>query len=143
MGAMQPAFGAPAELDPKSPRDDGYRVPRAIADLVAARPVHLSVIDGIYTMTGGELPLTRGSVPTRPVNPGLLIAGKNCVSTDAVAMALMGFNPMSDRGTPPFETSDNMLGLAEQLGVGTRDLKRIEVVGTPISKARFQFPRMS
>ena len=142
-GNRLPPKSAPPPVHLDAPTDAGYRVPRIVADLVAARPVHLSVIDGIYTMTGGELPLTRGSVPTRPVNPGLLIAGKNCVSTDAVAMALMGFNPMSDRGTPPFETSDNMLGLAEQLGVGTRDLKRIEVVGTPISKARFQFPRMS
>ena len=119
------------------PAQTGYRVPRIVADLVTARPVHLAVINGIYTMTGGELPLTKSSLATLPVHPGLLIAGKNCVSTDAVAMALMGFNPMSDRGTPPFETSDNMLGLAEQLGVGTRDLKRIEVVGTPISNARF------
>jgi len=29
-GAGQPAFGAPAELDLKSPRDDGYRVCRAM-----------------------------------------------------------------------------------------------------------------
>jgi len=31
------------------------------------------------------------------------------------------------------------LRLAEQLGVGTRDLKQIEVLGTPIAKARFAF----
>jgi hypothetical protein len=46
---------------------------------------------------------------------------------------------MADRGTPPFETSDSTLRLAEQLGVGTRDLNRIEVLGTPISKGRFNF----
>jgi uncharacterized protein (DUF362 family) len=69
----------------------------------------------------------------------MLIAGTNCVATDAVATALMGFDPMADRGTPPFETSDSMLRLAEELGVGPRDLNRIEVLGTPISKARFNF----
>jgi hypothetical protein len=46
---------------------------------------------------------------------------------------------MADRGTPPFETCDSTLHLAEQLGVGTRDLGRIEVLGTPIAKARYKF----
>jgi hypothetical protein len=31
------------------------------------------------------------------------------------------------------------LHLAEELGVGTRDLKRIEVVGTPVEQAKFSF----
>jgi hypothetical protein len=31
------------------------------------------------------------------------------------------------------------LKLAEELGVGTRDLKRIEVIGVPIEKALFPF----
>jgi len=35
------------------------------------------------------------------------------------------------------------LRLAERLGVGTRDLARIEVVGTPIAKARFRFPTLT
>jgi uncharacterized protein (DUF362 family) len=109
-----------------------------VVDLVAARPVHLAIIDGIHTMTGAE-----GPWDVRPgahhVQPGLLVAGTNCVATDAVAMALMGFDPMADRGTPPFETCDSMLRLAEQLGVGTRDLNQIEVLGTAISNARFNF----
>jgi uncharacterized protein (DUF362 family) len=79
----------------------------------------------------------------RTVPPGLLIAGTNCVTTDAVCAALMGFDPMADRGTPPFEKCDSTLALAEHLGVGTRDLKRIEVVGTPIAKARFRFPTLT
>jgi hypothetical protein len=54
-------------------------------------------------------------------------------------MALMGFDSMADRGTPPFETADSTLRLAESLGVGSRDLKQIEVVGTPIEKGRFNF----
>jgi hypothetical protein len=49
----------------------------------------------------------------------------------------MGFDPMADRGAAPFENCDSSLKLAEQLGVGTRDLKQIEVVGTPIAEARF------
>ena len=50
-------------------------------------------------------------------------------------MALMGFDSMADRGTPPFETCDNTLKLAEDAGLGTRDLRRIEVIGTPIREA--------
>jgi uncharacterized protein (DUF362 family) len=143
-GDRLPPKSAPPPVRADAPKDAGYRVPRVVADLVAARPVHLAIIDGIHTMTGGELPSKlKNGLPINPVHPGLLIAGRNCVSTDAVAMALMGFDPMSDRGTSPFITSDNMLGLAEQLGVGTRDLKRIEVAGASISRARFQFPPMS
>ncbi len=54
-----------------------------------------------------------------------------------------GTDPMADRGAPPFETCDSTLRLAEHLGVGTRDLARIEVVGTPIEKARFRFPTLT
>jgi len=61
------------------------------------------------------------------------------VATHAVGMALMGFNLMADRGTPPFERCDSTLRLAEQLRVGTRDLNQIEVLGTPIATARFNF----
>jgi len=41
--------------------------------------------------------------------------------------------------TPPFETSDNTLRLAEELGVGTRDLKRIEIAGASIREMLFDF----
>ena len=57
-------------------------------------------------------------------------------------MVVMGFDPMADRGTPPFETCDSTLRLAEDVGAGTRDLKRIEVVGTPIQEAMFSFAEL-
>jgi uncharacterized protein (DUF362 family) len=139
-GSRVPPKSAPQPVNGNASKDPGYRVPRVTADLVAARPIHLAVIDGIYTMTGGELPNQGRGTIHKPVHPGLLIAGMNCVSTDAVAMATMGFDPMADRGKTPFETCDSTLRLAEGLGVGTRDLSRIEVVGTPIAKARFRFP---
>lgn len=118
-------------------------MPRIIADLVAARPVHLAIIDAIKSMAGGEGPW----IPTvRPVSPGLLIAGTNCVSTDAVALAVMGYDPMADRGTPPFGGPrmgrlgcDSTLKLAEDLGVGTRDLKRIELAGTSIREVVYPY----
>jgi uncharacterized protein (DUF362 family) len=135
-GSRQPTKSAVSEKDPGSPRQAGYRIPRCVADLAAARPIHLCLLDGIETITGAELP--RANV-TRFVSPGILIAGTNCVTTDAVAAAVMGFDPMADRGTAPFERSDSTLRLAEELGVGTRDLSRIEVLGTPIKEALFKF----
>jgi len=135
-GKRQPSKSALPENDPSSPREGGYRVPRVVADLVAARPIHLAIIDGIASMSGGEGPW----VPrTQGVHPGVLIAGTNCVTTDAVATAVMGYDPLADRGTIPFEKCDSTLRLAEDLGVGTRDLRRIEVLGTPISRALFDF----
>ncbi len=135
-GTRQPARSSPAEKDPASPRGGGYRVPRAVADLVAARPIHLSIIDGIHSMAGGEGPWIAGC---RPVRPGLLVVGTNAVSTDAVATALMGFDPMAGRGTAPFTNCDNLLRLAESLGAGTPDLRRIEVAGVAIRDAVYQF----
>ena len=67
------------------------------------------------------------------MQPGVLIAGTNPVTTDAVATAVMGYDPRADRGTAPFRTCDNTLLLAEGHGIGTTDLKRIEVRGVPIA----------
>jgi uncharacterized protein (DUF362 family) len=140
-GSRVPPKSAPQPVAQST--DAGFRVPRITADLVAARPIHLAVIDGIYTMTGGELPNQAPNWNHNAVHPGLLIAGLNCVSTDAVATAIMGFDPMADRGTAPFQKCDSTLRLAEHLGVGTRDLFRIEVAGMTISKARFRFPPLN
>jgi uncharacterized protein (DUF362 family) len=135
-GVRQPTKSAPSENDPGSPRDPGYRVPAIVADLVAARPIDLAIIDGIRTQTKGETPGVRGAIA---VAPGVLIAGTNCVSTDAVGASIMGFDPMADRGGTPFERCDSTLRLAEELGVGSRDPARIEVLGTPIARVRFDF----
>ncbi len=136
-GKRPPSLSAPQELAPGSSRDPGYRVPRITAELVAARPVHLALIDGIQTVTGGEGPWIRG---LKFVEPRVLIAGLNPVSTDAVAMAVMGYDPQADRGVAPFLRCDNTLKLAEALGVGSADLRRIEIRGVPIEQVRFPFP---
>jgi uncharacterized protein (DUF362 family) len=135
-GNRQPSKIAAAEKDPTSPRQAGYRVPRAVVDLVAVRPIDLQIVDGIRSISGGEGPWAPGIAP---VQPGVLVAGTNPVATDAVCMAVMGYDPMADRGTPPFETSDNMLRLAEEVGLGTRNLSRIEVVGTRVRDVVFDY----
>lgn len=139
-GIRQPSKSAPQENDPATPRDDQYRVPRIVADICAARPIHLAIIEGIETMYGGEGPWTR-RWRTGRISPGILIAGLNPVTTDAVGMACMGYDPMAGRGAVPFETCDNTLALAEELGAGTRDLNNIEVTGERISALTYPFPR--
>lgn len=59
-GKRQPPKSAPQEVDFTSPRFEGYRVPRICADLIAARPVDLAIIDGIESSIGGKGPWVRG-----------------------------------------------------------------------------------
>jgi uncharacterized protein (DUF362 family) len=55
-GARQPPSIASPELDPASPRHEGYRLPRVVVDLCAARPIDLAIVDGIESMGGAEGP---------------------------------------------------------------------------------------
>ncbi len=124
-GNLPPALTAPQENDPSSPRDGGYRVPRSAAELAAARPVDLAIVDAVHTIGASEIP----SSLAFPISPGLLLAGTNPVCLDSVGASVMGFDPMADRGTAPFENCDNTMRLGEELGIGSRDLARIEVIG--------------
>ena len=120
--------------------DPTWRVPRIVADICAARPVHLAIIDAITSMSGGEGPWCREAGPLKVTTPGLLIAGLNPVSTDAIGTAVMGYdNPRATRGTKPFHFCDNHLLLAEQAGVGTADLTQIDVRGLAIDKVRYPY----
>ena len=123
------------------PNDGGYRIPRILADLNAARPIHLGIIDGITTLNYAEGPWVKGK-PQRITSPRVLICGLNPVATDTVGTAVMGFaNVRGTRGTPPFRPGDNHLVLGEAAGLGPCDLTRTEVVGLSIAKARSQeFP---
>lgn len=131
-GARTPPQGVAQEIDPKSPRDFGYRVPRIVADLVRVRPIDLSIVDGVESIRGGEGVWNQG---VQIIKPGLMLAGKNPVCVDAVCMAVMGYDPKSDRGTKPFVRGDNTLLLAEAKGVGTTDLAKIEVAGLSVKEA--------
>lgn len=137
-GKRQPSKCSPQELNPNSDRSSFHRMPRITAELVSARPIDISFIDGIETMTGGEGPWIRRELAH--VKPGVLVLGTNPVTTDTVATAVMGYNPRGQRGTPPFAFCDNTLLLAESLGVGTAELDRIEVAGEKIASVRFPFP---
>jgi len=118
--------------------DDNFkaRLPKVIVDLVRMLPIHLSLIDGIKTTEAGEGPWI-GSIA--PVEPGVLIAGKNPVATDAVSAAVMGFDPTVSYPSPPFVRSDNHLSKASAAGLGPHYLEMIEVVGASIDDVRYEF----
>jgi uncharacterized protein (DUF362 family) len=136
LGKRGPAKSAPQEIDAKSDRTPGHRMPRITAELNAAVPIGISFIDGIETVTGGEGPWIKG---LRMVKPGLLVLGTNAVSTDTVGTALMGYDPRSPRGSGPFKNCDNMLLLAEKLGVGSANLSQIEVRGAKLADSVYRF----
>jgi uncharacterized protein (DUF362 family) len=114
----------------------GVRVPRTIVDLNAARPVDLAIVDGIATVRGGEGWWIPG---VAPIAPGVIAVGWNALATDAVCASVMAFDPRAPHGAPPFETRENHLLLAEQAGLGTADLSRIDVRGLRISDVRTPF----
>src|SRR5438477_1307583 len=58
-GKRQPSGSAPQEINFGASHDPGSRVAHIVADLVAARPVDLAIIDGIESMAGGEGPWIR------------------------------------------------------------------------------------
>ncbi len=112
------------------------RLPRVVLDLNRARPVNLSLIDGIKTVEGSEGPWNQD---LNPKSPGLLIGGKNPVATDAVAVAAMGFDPTADYPNAPFLRADNHLNIAHQLGLGSNRLTDIDVVGARLDDVKMSF----
>jgi hypothetical protein len=131
----RPPAGLPREVAAAVGCDAPGRVARHIVDALALRPVDLAVVDGIAAVSGGAGPWDPG---LEFVRPGLLIAGRNSVCTDAVATACMGYNPAAAAGTGPFP-GENHLRLAADAGLGSIDLERIEMRGLPLGTARHDF----
>jgi uncharacterized protein (DUF362 family) len=131
-GTATPPKGVPQELNRESPREPGYRIPRIVTDLTGVRPVDLTIVDGVESIRGGEGVWNQG---VSLIKPGILLVGRNPVCTDAVCMAVMGYDPRAERGTKPFLRGNNTLRLAEAVGIGTTDLSRIEVAGLSVKEA--------
>jgi uncharacterized protein (DUF362 family) len=134
LGKERPPDGVPQEVDASGPRRPSARVPRHTVDAVGIRPIDLAIIDGVETVSGGEGPW----LELKAQQPGLLLAGRNPVCTDAVATAVMGYDPLAKAATGPFP-GDNHLAMAAELGLGTNDPKEIEVVGLSVEEARYPF----
>jgi len=93
-----------------------------IVDLASIIRPSVAVIDGIIAGEGHE---TSGN----PVEMNLVIAGTDPVAVDAVGAAVMGIPPESVKH----------LSLAEETGLGTSRLERIEILGEPIEKVKRKF----
>jgi len=93
-----------------------------IVDLASIIKPRIAVIDGIIAGEGHE---TSGN----PVEMNLVIAGADPVAVDAVGAAVMGIPPEIVKH----------LRLAEEKGLGTCDLKQIEILGEPIEKVKKKF----
>lgn len=117
--------------------DHGFNVPRFVVDLAAAFPVDLAVIDGISTIQTAEGWWLGSMVSV--TRPGVLIAGRNPVCTDAVAAAVMGFEPDAADRTWPFVNGANQLALARRRGLGENRLANLEIGGVGLQTARFAF----
>jgi hypothetical protein len=117
--------------------DHGYNVPRFIVDLHAAFPIALVVIDGISAIQTAE-GWWNGSMVS-VTRPGLLIAGRNAVCTDAVAAAVMGFDPDAPDRTWPFVNGTNYLALARRKGLGENRIAELQTVGVDLETARFEY----
>ena len=107
-----------------------------LTDINLARPVNISLIDGIWTTEGGEGPWIKGLAQ---VKPGVLLAGKDPVATDLVATAAMGFDPTADYPSAPFVNGVNHLNIAAKRGLGTNLLSEITVVGEKIEDVKMDF----
>jgi uncharacterized protein (DUF362 family) len=134
-GKVAVPAGVPKEIAEHVPAAWKYRVPRVTADCLGARPIDLAVIDGIETCRFGE-----GSwvSKTQAIQPGLLLVGGNPLSTDAVATAAMGYDPLAEHFAFPFR-GENHLRLLHSVGVGEIDPQKIEVRGLPLKEAVYPF----
>ncbi|MEG8945931.1 DUF362 domain-containing protein [Rosettibacter firmus] len=102
-------------------------LPKSISDLLIARPIHLSVIDGIKNAIGGEGVWN----PTfEPAEYNVLIAGKDAVATDSVGAFVMGRDPSKSKlQLPAGGECDNYLYMLNQKGYGINNLNEIDIVG--------------
>ena len=69
----------------------------------------------------------------------MLVASRDPVAADAVATAVMGFDPAAPSGSLPFTGGDNHLALAHDIGLGTNRLEEIGIAGPAIREVLFPF----
>lgn len=106
----------------------GYRdlaLARKLVDILRIRRPDLNVLDALVGQEGDHA--TEG----RPVEMGLVLASRDPVALDAVAGAVMGFEPSEVDTTR----------IAGEQGLGEADLASIEVTGAPIAEVRRPFAR--
>ena len=102
-----------------------YGLFQAIADLNLAVKADLTIVDGIFCREGLGYPWSE------EVEMDLVLAGKDPVAVDTVTLLVMDIDP---------KLQPDAL-LAEEHGIGTMDLDKIEVVGEKIENVKKKFKR--
>lgn len=100
---------------------------QSIVDLNQIARPDLTVVDGTVAMEGA------GPSAGEPVNLGLLLASKDVVAVDRVALEVMGF----DLDEVPY------IQMAAEAGIGCANLADIEIEGEAIETVRRPFKRNS
>ncbi len=124
-GAMKNAFGG--LLNTKRHYTHSW-IHETLVDLLAIqKEIHAGLFAVMDGTTAGDGP---GPRTMRPVQKDVMLASADQVAIDAVAAAMMGFDPMS----LPY------IALAHEQGLGTGKLADIEIVGdTELASQRWGF----
>lgn len=123
-GAMKNAFGG---LITKRRHHCHKKLHEVLVDLLT---VQKEIHKGIFAVMDGTV-CGDGAGP-RTMNPVIkdyLLASNDQVSIDAVSAKMMGYDPMKI----PF------IKIAHDKGLGTGDIKQIDIIGENISKVNFHF----
>jgi len=102
-----------------------YGLSQAIADLNLVIKPDLTIVDGIFCREGLGYPFSD------EIEMDLIIAGKDPVAVDTVTLLIMDIDPLKQEHAV----------LAEEHGIGTMDMKKIDVVGKKISDVKRKFKR--
>jgi uncharacterized protein (DUF362 family) len=113
---MPPMTGHLPRVDPH------FRgIDQSIVDVHIARPIDFTVIDGIIGMEW------TGPTTGVPKNAGCIVAGRNTVACDRVAMKVMAQG----------QNSSIHVSLASFKGLGPASVEEIEIVGDPFVQVPF------
>jgi uncharacterized protein (DUF362 family) len=123
-GAMKNAFGG---LLSKYRHYTHSWIHETLVDLLA---IQKEIHPGIFAMMDGTT-AGNGAGPRlmTPEVKNILLASEDQVAIDAVAAKLMGFDPLSIR----------YIRLAQEQGLGTGDVRQIELVGEDVSGENWNF----
>jgi uncharacterized protein (DUF362 family) len=102
-------------------------VSQSIVDLNLRRPIHFAVVDGIWGMEG------IGPFFGTPVRMNMVLAGRNAVAVDRVALASMTLEPFAARH----------LAYASRAGLGPASLDDVTVVGDRLPIRQFALLALS
>jgi uncharacterized protein (DUF362 family) len=103
----------------------GMSIAKVIADVCSAVPYELGIVDGLTTVHRAELS-PKSEMKVERTN--LMLASYDMVAVDSVATRVMGLDPRKI-----FH-----IYLAEEKGLGTLDLNKIEILGTQIGNVEMR-----